>query len=73
MDNSTVSTLSPSSLSDILDIDNIHMDDQSKAPSSAPTTAALVSFSLSSSHHHLRPLTTSSGFIRYSFKLDGNQ
>jgi hypothetical protein len=73
MDNSTVSTLSSPPLSDVLDINDIHMDDQSKTPSSTPATAALVPFSLSSSRHHLRPLTTSPGFIGYSFRLDGNQ
>jgi hypothetical protein len=73
MDNSTVSTLSPPPLSDVLDINNIHMDDQSETPSSASATAAPVLFSLSSSRHRLRPLTTSLGFIRYLFRLDGNQ
>jgi hypothetical protein len=73
MDNSTVSTLSPPPLSDVLDINDIHMDDQSETPSSAPAIVTPIPFSLSSSRHRLRPLTTSPSFIRYSFKLDRNQ
>jgi hypothetical protein len=73
MGNSTVLALSPPPPSDVLDIDDIHMDDQSEAPYSAPAIVAPIPFSLSSSRRRLRPLTTSPGFIRYSFKLDGNQ
>ena len=66
MDNSTVLAFS-SSLTDILDVDNISIDEMEP---SEPSTSASTSLSLHCGRH-LRSLTVSPHFIGYSFRNDG--
>jgi hypothetical protein len=64
---SSISTLSPPPASDVLDIDDIHMDE------AVAMATPVLKPPMLPSRRHPRPLTTSPGFIGYSFKVDGTQ
>ena len=66
MDNSTVLTFS-SSLTDILDVDNISIDEMKPSELSIFVSTSLSLYC----DRHSRSLTVSSHFIEYSFRNDG--